>query len=288
MSIKLVAFDLDGTLLNNQAVVPEKNKLALKQLREKGVKITIASGRPPYSIYPIAKSVNLEDYFISLDGCLIKKLDGEILLKKPLNKQVVFEILTQAEEMHCSPLLFRASPPYLLKFANLKNEFQTDFLSREKSMFSMTEGDIQETDNIKVSLELETLAIWISGQANFIEELAQKISLKRYEDILVRVIPLNPAYYDKYTADYKFLFINQKNVNKFSGIKYLINHYGMGKEGVAAFGDWLNDREMLDNVGYPVLMGNAPAEMHNDRYLLTKTNEENGVYEGLRKLNLIE
>ena len=75
MTIKLIALDMDGTLLNRQKLVPEKNALAIKKAMDKGIYVTIATGRMPASASYFAKQLNMNCPVVSCNGGVVKDLN---------------------------------------------------------------------------------------------------------------------------------------------------------------------------------------------------------------------
>ena len=96
---KLVAIDLDGTMLNSYGMVTESTKQVIKNTIKKGIEVIIASGRPIDSIKTIAKEIGSENYFIAGNGALIYDIKkDEIIYEKFMNKQKVLEIIKICEE----------------------------------------------------------------------------------------------------------------------------------------------------------------------------------------------
>ena len=90
---KLIAMDLDGTLLNSYGEVTEKNKKAIKKAIEKNIEVVLASGRMPEAILPIAKEVSATNYLISGNGAEIYDINkNEIIYNNYLSKKKVLEI----------------------------------------------------------------------------------------------------------------------------------------------------------------------------------------------------
>ena len=95
---KLVAIDLDGTMLNSYGIVTENTKKIIKKTIQKGTDIVIASGRPIDSIKTIAKEIGSEKYFIAGNGALIYDIQNEeILYENYLKKEKVLEIIKICE-----------------------------------------------------------------------------------------------------------------------------------------------------------------------------------------------
>ena len=96
---KIVAIDLDGTLLNQYGIVTEHTKDVIKKTIEKGIDIVISSGRPIDSIKSIAKEIGSENYFIAGNGALVYDIQkNEIIYDKFLPKEKVLEIIKICEE----------------------------------------------------------------------------------------------------------------------------------------------------------------------------------------------
>ena len=96
---KLVAIDLDGTMLNSYGMVTENTKKIIKDTISKGTEVIIASGRPIDSIKTIAKEIGSENYFIAGNGALVYDIKkDEVIYEKFMTKQKVLEIIKICEE----------------------------------------------------------------------------------------------------------------------------------------------------------------------------------------------
>ena len=96
---KLVAIDLDGTMLNSYGAVTENTKKTIKKCIDKGTEIIIASGRPIDSIKTIAKEIESKKYFIAGNGALIYDIQkDEVIYEKYMNKQKILEIINICEQ----------------------------------------------------------------------------------------------------------------------------------------------------------------------------------------------
>ena len=97
--LKLVAIDLDGTMLNQYGIVTQKTKNSIKKAQENGMEIMIASGRPIDSVKTISKEIGSENYFISGNGSIIYDIKkDEIIYENVLKKQKALEIIKICEE----------------------------------------------------------------------------------------------------------------------------------------------------------------------------------------------
>ena len=97
---KLVAIDLDGTMLNNYGVVTENTQNTIKKIIAQGTEVIIASGRPIDSIKTIAKEIGSEKYFIAGNGAIIYDIEkDEIIYKKNMTKQKVLEVIKYVKKI---------------------------------------------------------------------------------------------------------------------------------------------------------------------------------------------
>ena len=96
---KLVAIDLDGTMLNSYGMITENTKKTIKKIEKQGVEVVIASGRPIDSIKEIAKEIESKNYFIAGNGAIIYDIkNDEIIYEKTLSKEKVLEIIKICED----------------------------------------------------------------------------------------------------------------------------------------------------------------------------------------------
>ena len=95
MTIKLIALDMDGTLLNRQKLVPEKNALAIKKAMDKGIYVTIATGRMPASASYFAKQLNMNCPVVSCNGGVVKDLNtGKSIYEAHFSKDTITELIS--------------------------------------------------------------------------------------------------------------------------------------------------------------------------------------------------
>ena len=93
--IKLIALDLDGTLLNSSKEISKENRLAINAARQKGVHVVLTTGRPLIAIQPFLKTLEMldfEDFSITFNGGLVQRNTGQILSKKSFTHDEILEI----------------------------------------------------------------------------------------------------------------------------------------------------------------------------------------------------
>lgn len=285
---KLIAVDLDGTLLNNYGVISEDTKCTIKKVIEKGIDVIIASGRPIDSIKAIAKEIGSENYFIAGNGSLIYDIkNDEIIYEKFLNKQKILEITRICEENSISYNIYTEETIIAkqLKY-NVLYYYKENLKKEENKKTNITLVNdiikyIKESDNnrfLKITICDENKTIFNSvmkklkkvSDINVLDvgHISRKTIKQGTEDILI---------------EYYYTEISLKDVNKWKAIEYLIDKLNINKNEVIAIGDNINDEEMLKNAGLGVAMGQSTPkiiELAND---ITDDNENEGVKKVIQK-----
>ncbi len=259
--IKLIAIDLDGTLLNSQKEISPRNIRVLKEAKAQGVKVVICTGRPLASISAFVQTLGLseeEDYSITFNGGLVQKNDtGSILKEYTLSAANIHDTYKIVRKL-ALPLdvvsgqnVFHVTPQpagYPSIYEQL-NPLMT-FSAREINDF-----DVNERCNKMV----------IAVEADYLDQQISRIPqqlLEQFTFVKSRVCLLE---------------ILHKEVSKATGIAILAKELGIKKEEVMALGDEENDLSMIEYAGIGVAMGNATQQIKDAATVITGTNDEDGV-----------
>ena len=285
---KLVAVDLDGTMLNQYGVVTENTKNAIKKAIEKGVEIVIASGRPIDSIKTIAKEIGSEKYFIAGNGSLIYDIQkDEIIYDKFLSKEKVLEIIKICEENSISYNVYtdKTILATALKYNVLY--YQKENLKKEESKqtkISIVENLYEYVKKLKDDKFLK-LTICDDNQTVF-QSIIRKLRQINGIDVLDvshmsrKTIKQGT---EEFAIEYYYTEITTKNVDKWEAIEYLINKLEIKREEVIAIGDNMNDKKMIQEAGLGVVMGGSTPLVTEIADFVTSTNQEDGVAKALEK-----
>ena len=254
---KIVFFDIDGTLLDHEKNLPASTKKALQLLKDNGVFVAIATGRAPFMFTGLREELEI-DSFVSFNGQFVV-FENEIIYENTLNEKELEKLFQQAKT----------------------NEHPLVFMN-DKTMKS----SVRHHTYIEESL----------GSLNFThpdEDARFYVNRKMYQSLLF----CKEQEEQKYAIDYpNFNFIRwhpysvdilPKGGSKAEGIKKMIERLGFELKDVYAFGDGMNDLEMLKAVGTGVAMGNGVAEAKAHADLITTDVSENGIWNGLKELQLI-
>lgn len=284
--IKLLALDLDGTLLDSSGKIPEANKLAITQAEEKGVLVTICTGRRFRDAIPVALELNLNAPIICHNGTLIKFADTlETVSFSLLETQTVFEIIKVGKEfggdalVSCNP---NTKGTLLYDTISNQNIPLQKYIEWSKRLHGTeAEEAIHHVEKLEeVVQQEEVIHISFSGTCQPMLELQ-----KTLENELLDNVNILATTYPQ--LDFTLLDILPPNTSKGSGLEKLALSNGLKSQNVMAIGDNFNDVEMLDFAGTGIVMGNAlPDLLENEKYQTTLSNDESGVAEAIKKFIL--
>lgn len=266
-NIKLIVFDLDGTLLSSSNEVGKETVELVKKLRQLGVRFSFATGRLHSAILEHAATLEIKTPLISLDGCLIKSYpQGKVIFESFVPKRYVKRAVELADTM-------------LLKIA-LCHPDAIMFTEENAIIQSLLEkygAKYQQVDNyepyFKDTLEVVVASDYKDGIKNFMRKMT-----------FPHTFGLAYSYYKSYSrGDIYYFEIRKHGSDKGSGIRRLSKHLGIISNQIAAVGDWHNDLEMFNAVGVKVAVANAINEIkyHAD-IICSRTNDEDGVAEFLK------
>lgn len=238
--IKLVAIDIDGTLVNSQKEITAAVKEAIQASRQRGVKVVITTGRPLSGAKKYLKELNLDnaadEYVISFNGAAVETTAGEVIFQKGLNytDYVDLEAIARKLNLHFHAVgldrIYTAEKdiaPYTLynsRIVNLGISYRTP----------------AEMKNIRI-----IKAMYID-QEEYLDEQIQSPLLKAMQG-QVNLSKTEPFYYEATAA----------GINKGFALKTLTEHLNLSSDQVMAIGDQANDLSMIEYAGVGVAMGNA-------------------------------
>lgn len=267
--MKLVAIDLDGTLLNSQHEISDADKTALNKLSERKIEVVIATGRSVLSGKAIFRYLGINGYLIALNGSyLTKVVAGEEIgaAQKSFveNRQVkkAFELSMEAEVTFIANSEKRSDRVVRQDIDQLVQEFQT-----------------QRKDLVNISVE----AMRSKLDKNMDSYLKVAFTDKNVERLKNLRKELHDQGIKTIFSDEFYIELLPENVNKGTALKKLCEKLGISMAEVVAIGDQENDLEMLKNSGIGIAMGNAEPQVKRAAVYETATNDQSGVAQALAK-----
>ena len=257
--IKIIFFDIDDTLRNSKTgFVPSTIPTVFKQLREKGILTGIATGRGIFGVVPEITALK-PDFFVTLNGAYIEDKKGNVIYSNKIAKDKVEDYITWTKEVGIDYGLVGS---------------QAAKLSRRTEMIS------QAIDPIYPDLEVDPdfykkediYQMWtFEDQGDDLilpDTLASTLRMVRWHEHSSDVVPISGS--------------------KAAGVAKVVDQLGLKPENVMVFGDGLNDLELFDYAGISVAMGVSHEKIKEKADYITKTLEEDGIFDALEGFGMVE
>ena len=284
--IKLLALDLDGTLLDSNGKIPEANKSAIRKAEEKGVLVTIATGRRFRDARPVGLELELNAPLITHNGALLKYAENlETVAASIIAGETVGEILRVGREFGADALLSadpRGKGTLFYDTISADNIPLQKYIVWSKSLHGdEAESAIVHVESLTEILpETETVHVSFSGRCAAMLELETLLN-----DELEETVTVITTRYPR--LDFTLIDILPPDASKGIGLEKLAIIENLTAENIMVCGDNFNDLHMLEFAGTPVVMGNAAAELReNPKYHTTLTNDESGVARAIEQFIL--
>ncbi|MBR3003322.1 MAG: HAD family phosphatase [Clostridia bacterium] len=278
---KLIAIDLDGTMLNSYGEVSDNTKKVLKQKIQEGKEVVLASGRTTPSILPIAEEIGNINYIIAGNGALIYDIKNkQIIYNKFIPKQKVLEIINACEANSIFYTLYTENEiiTKTLKYNVLYYHKENQKKSEEK------QTKIKVIENIKQYVEKSQtnyLKIMICDESKYIfNGITNKLkNIKNIEvlDVGHQSRKIIREGTQEIPIEYYYTEVSLENVDKWEAIEYLIEKINIKPEDVIAIGDNVNDKKMIKNSGVGVAMGQSAQYVKEIADFITDSNDNEGV-----------
>ena len=274
--VKLIAMDIDGTLLDSQSRLSAENIAAIAEAAAAGIQIVIVTGRRFHSARWTVDALPCDFNVIATNGALVKSKDAITLQRHLLPAHIARRVLDATEEFRpCAGVIFDRPRERQVIFEKIdwNGAYIGPYLSRHREF-------VAEVAPLTDCLDEDPLEVMFLGEC---DRLAR--AMKILESL---------PHADEYTLaqtvyahrNLSMLDVLRRGVNKGSALEAWAAHQGIAREEVMALGDNWNDREMLEFAGLPVAMRNCVPELQSLGCRMTLSNDEDGVAHAIRKYAL--
>ena len=257
--IKIIFFDIDDTLRNSKTgFIPSTIPTVFQQLREKGILTGIATGRGIFGVVPEIKALE-PDFFVTLNGAYIEDKKGNVIYSNKIARDKVEEYIAWTKEVGIDYGLVG---------------------SHEAKLSRRTEMISQAIDPIYPDLDVDPdfyqkediYQMWTfedqGDDLTLPENLSSTLRLVRWHEHSSDVVPISGS--------------------KAAGVAKVVDQLGLKPENVMVFGDGLNDLELFDYAGISVAMGVSHDKIKEKADYITKTLEEDGIFDALEGFGMVE
>lgn len=260
--IKMIFSDMDGTLLTGENKLPEGFDKTMAELKKRGVIFCPASGRQYFSLLKSFEKYVDEFLFVAENGTLVMHREIEIF-SRPIDRGAVNKVLEVTEPLKNILRVWCGK-----KDAYIRREHDTPEFRAELGKYYTHNAVVDSWDEIE-DTPIKVAMFDVTGEVN---ENVYKYLEPFYNSLQV-VLSSN------YWVD-----VMSPGINKGEAIKNVQKILDVKPEECAAFGDYMNDYEMLQAVGYGFAMANAHPELKKIAKFETSSNDEGGVIAGIQKL----
>lgn len=282
MDNKLIFFDIDGTLINFDGVLPRSAQNALHAVREKGHEIFLCTGRSKCQIDERLLNFGF-DGMVAAAGAYVEH-QGEVILSLSIGEEKLRKLITFCEQNRM--LYMIQCTDKIVSTAKCAREMQEEFERRRR----MENGAMEEAVVEKIMANHvvdDGLLSHVSRYRN-VEKVTYHrsgLSLEKVKEALVPDFEVTAMSFE--SEENAGGEIALAGVTKASGMQKLLEKLGADRKNTIAFGDGPNDFEMIDFAGTGVVMGNASKTLKEHADLVTKRVDEDGIYYGLEQLGLL-
>jgi Cof subfamily protein (haloacid dehalogenase superfamily) len=257
---KILFLDIDGTILTPDDTIEDSTKIAISEMRKQDIEVVLATGRPIHEIKGLGEELNISSY-IGYNGAL-GIYEEETIFAEPMHANDVKYILDVAKKHNHKLVLYTNTKNYL-------TDLDSDLVKTFLQQFHLRQNEIFSEEVIEDILGMTIITTGNNGEEHY--EFNDGIHLSQ-----VNVEGMQHCY-----------DVIRDKVNKGVGIQFLLKKLGIERESSIAFGDGMNDKEMLSFAGEGFAMGNAHPDLFKHAKHRTTDVTDSGIYNGLKKLGLL-
>lgn len=258
---KLIVTDLDGTALNNNKDISEETIEAFKKCREKGIHVAIATARYIVGASYYAKKLHA-DFQILTDGTLVYQ-DGRLIYSRTMTIDMTNNIINELKKYGYTSHIAIPTTTALYRYPNDELDYSN------------------KSNNIKCD---HSPGLYFDIDKPFSEEACKIVAHISNDNDAKAIAEKCRCEYFHYRGETTYTFFHKK-ASKLDAISHLAAHLGISLADIYAFGDDINDIEMIEHCGYGIAMENALDIVKEKADFVTASNEENGVAKVLNLFN---
>ncbi len=276
--VRLIALDIDGTLLDSRWRVSEANREAIRRAVTRGIQVALVTGRRFDFARPIIDAIDQPLTLIVSGGALVKARDGRTLARHLLPREVAVEVLAATHAFRRATALVFDRP----KAAQVVHEGLDITDPHRRAYFDRNRDFIEESVPLESALTEDPIQVMFSGTVAEMRELTGTLrGSPAGERIAIALTEYEPR-------DFSLVDVNRHGCTKGSTLARWASENGLRREEIMAVGDNFNDLEMLQAAGVPIVMGNAVDPLKQLGWPVTLSNDEDGVAAAIERYALAE
>lgn len=263
-TIKLIAIDIDGTLLNSRLEISPRTRRAIERVRAQGVMIVPATGRCPTATQAIMGRLDIAGPGVFLQGLLVLDAGGSVIYEKLMIPQTVRQVIAFAKEMKVTPLIYSGSR-IIVEARTYYADALTPYGEPAPEVISPLES-VPGSMPVHKLLLLEEPSLITKVRREIAQILDGEASITQALPLAIEILP--------------------HDTSKGDGFRRLLEAFDISPENTMAVGDGENDLEMLQIAGIGVAMGSAPSHVKAAADAVVASSDEDGLAEALERFAL--
>ncbi|MDY2777847.1 MAG: Cof-type HAD-IIB family hydrolase [Collinsella sp.] len=276
MSIRAIALDIDGTLTNDAKQITPRTRRALMEAQASGIKLILASGRPPHGLRSLARELELDSHnglLVAFNGSQVRDaMTGEVLYDQPISAETSRAVLEHVSKFDVIPMLVDGDRLYIedaYRCTVMHNGEPKNIVKYERDACGLRIHEVSD------------LVQWCQVPQNKILTAGSDVYLKEHHRDMMA--PFADSLSCMFTADFYFEFTD-RGIDKGRALSFALPRCGIDASELVAFGDGQNDVAMIELAGVGVAMGNAVAELKDVADMVTASNNDDGIALALERL----
>jgi Cof subfamily protein (haloacid dehalogenase superfamily) len=284
-NFKLIALDVDGTLINSDHILTARTLRAIKNVKDIGIKITIATGRHYLSAIRMARKIQINAPLICSDGAIIRDIYSNDTIYHLLPQEIAVDVMKMALDYNNFRIQVFTKDGKIYAGPSYRNTYFKRFLRTPlkhslRGYYNLMRdfvfipvknmGNIEETI-AALDEEPAKVVVYGSERSEELKDFTQRIINKYGDKISIT------------SAIKNCIDILDGGISKAKGLSILCDNLNIKQEEIITVGDNINDIEMIEYAGLGVAMGNAPDQVKSRADYVTTSNNDDGLAKFLEK-----
>ncbi len=273
MAIRLIALDIDGTLLDSRWQLPEANRAAIAEATRRGIEVALVTGRRYHFAMPVAEQLSSPLTMIVSNGALIRTADGMTQLRHMLPQETSRRVLELSKPWREGAAVVFDRPDanqVMLEVLDSEDKMRYAYYARNLQFIGLA-------NPLESCLTEDPLQVMLSGKVRAMREAEAALREAAFAGEFALAVTIYES------KDFAMIDVIHPACSKGSSLAEWASVRGLGREEVMAIGDNHNDLEMLAYAGTPVVMGNSVPELKTQGWHITGTNDEEGVARAIER-----